>query len=75
MSRVTIELVPDIFCFVCRDHCVWNDVDQRTPERAMNKYWKKLCTPEQNARQYAALKLLASGLTLLFVIWFLGKYI
>jgi hypothetical protein len=38
----------------------------------MNKYWKKLCTPEQNARQYGALKLLAGGLTVLFVIWLLG---
>lgn len=38
----------------------------------MNKYWKRLCTPEQNARQYGALKLLAVVLTLLFVIWFLG---
>lgn len=40
----------------------------------MNKYWKKLCTPEQNARQIGALKLLASGLTLLFVVWLLGGF-
>jgi hypothetical protein len=41
----------------------------------MNKYWKKLCTAEQNARQLGALKVLAGGLTLLFVIWFLGTYL
>ena len=38
----------------------------------MNKYWKKLCTPEQNERQFGALKMLAAGLTFLFIIWFLG---
>lgn len=38
----------------------------------MNKHLKKLCTPEQNARQIGALKILATGLTLLFVIWLLG---
>ena len=41
----------------------------------MNKYWKKLCTPEQNQQQIGALKVLAGGLTLLFVIWFLGRYL
>jgi len=41
----------------------------------MNKYWKKLCTPEQNDRQIGALKVLAGGLSLLFIIWFLGKYL
>jgi hypothetical protein len=41
----------------------------------MNKYWKKLCTPEQNERQIGALKILAGGLTFLFVIWFLGNYL
>jgi len=41
----------------------------------MNKHWKRLCTPEQNDRQIGALKILAGGLTLLFVIWFLGTYL
>jgi len=41
----------------------------------MNKYWRKLCTPEQNDRQIGALKILAGGLSLLFIIWFLGKYL
>ena len=40
----------------------------------MNRYWKKLCTPEQNARQIGALKILATGLTLLFVVWLLGGF-
>jgi len=38
----------------------------------MNKHWKKLCTPEQNARQITALKILAVGLTAIFVLWLLG---
>jgi hypothetical protein len=37
-----------------------------------NKYWKKLCTPEQNTRQVGALLFLASGLTTLLVLWLLG---
>jgi hypothetical protein len=36
-----------------------------------NKYWKKLCTPEQNERQTWALLLLATSLTGLFVAWLL----
>jgi hypothetical protein len=39
----------------------------------MNKYWKKLCTPEQNERQYGALKFLAGGLSFLFIIWLLER--
>jgi len=39
----------------------------------MNKHWKKLCTPEQNERQYGALKFLAGGLSFLFVIWLLER--
>ena len=38
----------------------------------MNKYWKKLCTPEQNQRQIGALTVLAVGLTALLVAWLLG---
>jgi hypothetical protein len=38
----------------------------------MNKYWKKLCTPEQNTRQIGALTVLAVGLSVLFVLWLLG---
>lgn len=38
-----------------------------------NKYWKKLCTPEQNERQMGALKILAGGLSFLFVIWLLER--
>ena len=41
----------------------------------MNKHLKRLCTPEQNARQIGALKVLAGGLTFLFVIWLLGTYL
>jgi hypothetical protein len=41
----------------------------------MNNYWKKLCTPEQNERQFGALKILAGGLSLLFIIWVLGSYL
>jgi hypothetical protein len=37
-----------------------------------NKYWKKLCTPEQNAKQMMALKILAVGLTTIFILSFLG---
>jgi hypothetical protein len=35
----------------------------------MNKYWKKLCTPEQNRRQIGALTVLAVGLTGLLIVW------
>ena len=37
-----------------------------------NKYWKKLCTPEQNQRQVGALIILAGGLTTLLILWLLG---
>ena len=40
----------------------------------MNKYWKKLCTPEQNSRQVGALTVLAVGLTALLVAWLLGAF-
>jgi hypothetical protein len=33
-----------------------------------NKYWKKLCTPEQNKRQITALSILAVGLSVLFIV-------
>jgi len=39
----------------------------------MNKHLKKLCTPEQNERQIGALKILAGGLSFLFIIWLLGR--
>jgi hypothetical protein len=35
----------------------------------MNKYWKKLCTPEENQRQTVALTILAVSLSVMFVIW------
>jgi hypothetical protein len=39
-----------------------------------NKYWKKLCTPEQNRNQTGALILLASSLTIMFLAWLIfGK--
>jgi hypothetical protein len=38
----------------------------------MNKYWKKLCTPEQNKRQVAALTVLAVGLTTILFLSLLG---
>jgi hypothetical protein len=38
----------------------------------MNKYWKKLCTTEQNQRQTGALVVLAVGLSVIFVIWLVG---
>jgi hypothetical protein len=37
-----------------------------------NKYMEKLCTPEQNKRQIAALTILAVGLTTIFILSFLG---
>jgi hypothetical protein len=37
----------------------------------MNKYWKKLCTPEQNQRQIGALIVVATGLTLILILWLL----
>ena len=37
-------------------------------EHMENKYWKKLCTPEQNKKQIAALIVLAVGLTLVYLI-------
>lgn len=40
----------------------------------MNRYWKKLCTPEQNRRQIGALTVLAVGLTALLVVWMLGGF-
>jgi hypothetical protein len=40
----------------------------------MNKYWKKLCTPEQNSRQVSALVVLAVGLTAILVAWLLGLF-
>jgi hypothetical protein len=38
----------------------------------MNKYWKNLCTPEQNKRQIGALKILAVGLTTILILSILG---
>lgn len=38
----------------------------------MNKYWKKLCTPEQNKSQIGALIVVSSGITIIFVAWLLG---
>ena len=35
----------------------------------MNKYWKKLCTTEENQRQTGALVVLATGLSIVFLIW------
>ena len=40
----------------------------------MNKYWKKLCTPEQNQRQIGALTVLAVGLTALLIAYLLGAF-
>jgi hypothetical protein len=40
----------------------------------MNKYWKKLCTPEQNERQLGALKILAVGLTTILILSLLGVF-
>lgn len=37
-----------------------------------NKYWKKLCTPEQNRRQIGALIIVATGLTSILILWLLG---
>jgi hypothetical protein len=37
-----------------------------------NKYMEKLCTPEQNKRQVAALTVLAVGLTTIFFLSLLG---
>lgn len=65
----------DSTCATGRRGSVFDVMDQRKLGSTMNKYWKKLCTPEQNARQIGALKILAGGLTLLFVIWFLGSYL
>jgi hypothetical protein len=40
-----------------------------------NKYWKQLCTPEQNKRQIAALSILGGFLTVIFLFWFFGSYL
>jgi hypothetical protein len=40
----------------------------------MNRYWKKLCTPEQNQRQVGALIVLSVSLTTIFVLWLLGVF-
>lgn len=40
----------------------------------MNKYIKQLCTPEQNRRQFAALKILAGGLTFIFIMWLIEGF-
>ena len=40
----------------------------------MNRYWKKLCTPEQNQRQISALIVLAVGLTGLLIAYLLGAF-
>jgi hypothetical protein len=37
-----------------------------------NKYMEKLCTPEQNKRQVAALTVLAVGLTTILFLSLLG---
>jgi hypothetical protein len=37
-----------------------------------NKYMEKLCTPEQNKRQIAALTILAVGLTTILILSILG---
>jgi hypothetical protein len=39
-----------------------------------NKYWKKLCTPEQNTRQVGALIFLAVGLTSILILHLLGVF-
>jgi hypothetical protein len=39
-----------------------------------NKYWKKLCTPEQNQRQVGALIVVASGLSLILILHLLGVF-
>jgi hypothetical protein len=39
-----------------------------------NKYWKKLCTPEQNQRQVGALIVVAVGLTAIFILNLLGVF-
>jgi len=41
----------------------------------MNKYWNKLCTPEQNKRQVGALIVLAGGLSFLFVMWLIERIV
>jgi hypothetical protein len=38
----------------------------------MNKYWKKLCTTEENQRQTSALMVLAVSLSVIFVIWLIA---
>jgi hypothetical protein len=39
-----------------------------------NKYWKKLCTPEQNQRQVGALIVVAVGLTSILILHLLGVF-
>jgi hypothetical protein len=39
-----------------------------------NRYWKKLCTPEQNQRQVGALIVVAAGLTAIFILHLLGVF-
>jgi len=64
--------VVDLVCIIGRRGSVFYVVDRRESGRTMNKYWKKLCTPEQNQRQVGALIVLAVGLTAILVAWLLG---
>ena len=63
---------------ICTHGCcgsVFDAVDWRKSGRKMmNKYWKKLCTPEQNRRQIGALTVLAVGLTALLIAYLLGAF-
>jgi hypothetical protein len=66
--------VVDPICTSGRRGGVSHNVGRRTQGRTMNKYWKKLCTPEQNSRQVGALAVLAVGLTALLIAWLLGAF-
>ena len=63
----------DLVCTHVRCDSLFYAVDWRKSGRTMmNKYWKKLCTAEQNTRQIGALTVLAVGLSVLFVLWLIG---